>query len=37
MATHLVHWILLAVVSLVMWAALGLGLFLLVFNGSAAR
>jgi len=37
MARHLVHWVILAVVSLLMWAALGLGLFLLIFNGSAAR
>jgi hypothetical protein len=36
MVRHLVHWTVLAVVSLAMWSALGLGLFLLVFNGSTA-
>jgi hypothetical protein len=37
MVRHLVNWTVLAVVSLLVWATLGLGLLPLIFNGSSPR
>jgi hypothetical protein len=35
MGRHIVHWTVLTVASLAIWAALGIGLFLLFANGGS--